>query len=89
MCCAGNIFERDACVNDVDSTCLRCFAGKSDLANRFGRTRSETGRRTYSDLRLGVTAASRRQVSTACGSGRVLGCETQTRPLPQAVLICP
>src|SRR5256885_12799937 len=34
----------------------------------------------YSGLRLSVT-----QVSTACGSGRVL-CGKQTRPLPQAVL---
>src|SRR5256885_17062035 len=34
----------------------------------------------YSGLRLSVT-----QVSTACGSGRVI-CGKQTRPLPQAVL---
>src|SRR5436305_1977865 len=33
-------------------------------------------------LRLGA------QVSTACGSGRVLGYETKTLPLPREVLTC-
>ena len=45
-----------------------------------------TGRfeRRYCGLQLRVTTRQRGNVSTACGSGRVMG--EQTRPLPQAVL---
>src|SRR5947209_19620057 len=54
------------------------------------------GRRDFTTDRTHGTADESSQVSTACGSGRVLSpaaravvAAARTRPLPQAVLTCP
>ena len=62
MCCAGNICEGVACVNDVGSACLRGFGGDSDMLPLLGAARGrwppesgvERPEACAKSLRLGV-----------------------------------